>query len=71
MPKNLEVTKRNPNFAETKKIINYESKNVNTEPSPVHTVIITGGKTTLIGETVELNGETTINLGASLEIKNQ
>jgi hypothetical protein len=24
VPKNLEETKRNPNFAETKKIINYE-----------------------------------------------
>ena len=42
-----------------------------TSLKPTGPVIITGGKTTLIGETVELNGETTINLGASLEIKNQ
>lgn len=42
-----------------------------TSLKPTGPVIITCGKTTLIGETVELNGETTINLGASLEIKNQ
>ena len=37
---------------------------------PTGPVIVTNGKTTLIGDTIELNGETTIELGAELEIKN-
>ena len=37
---------------------------------PTGSVIISSGKTTLIGDTVELNGETTIESGAELEIKN-
>lgn len=37
---------------------------------PTGPVRITNGKTTLIGDTVELDGETTIDLGAELEIKN-
>lgn len=37
---------------------------------PTGPVIITGGKTTLVGDTVELDGGTTIELGAELEIKN-
>ena len=36
---------------------------------PTGPVIVTNGKTTLIGDTVELNGETTIELGAEFEIK--
>lgn len=41
-----------------------------TSLSPTGPVIISSGKTTLIGDTVELNGETTIELGTELEIKN-
>lgn len=37
---------------------------------PTGPVVVTNGKTTLIGDTVELNGETTIELGAELKIKN-
>ena len=37
---------------------------------PTGSVIISSGKTTLIGDTVELNGETTVGSGAELEIKN-
>lgn len=38
---------------------------------PTGPVIFTSGKTTLIGDSVELHGETTVNLGASLEINAQ
>lgn len=37
---------------------------------PTGSVRVTNGKTTLVGETVELEGETTIELGAELEIRN-
>ncbi len=42
-----------------------------TSLKPSGPVIITGGKTTLIGDVVEVEGETTVNIGASLEINNQ
>ena len=38
---------------------------------PTGPVIFMSGKTTLIGDSVELHGETTVNLGASLEINGQ
>lgn len=38
---------------------------------PSGPVTVMSGKTMLIGDAIELDGETTINLGASLEIKNQ
>lgn len=41
-----------------------------TSLKPTGPVIISSGKTTLIGDTVQLEGETTIDLGAELEIKN-
>jgi hypothetical protein len=41
-----------------------------TSLKPTGPVIISGGKTTLVGDTVELDGETTIDLGSELEIKN-
>ena len=41
-----------------------------TSIKPTGPVIISSGKTTLIGDTVQLEGETTIDLGAELEIKN-
>ena len=36
---------------------------------PTGPVVVTSGKTTLISDTIELNGETTIELGAEFEIK--
>lgn len=42
-----------------------------TSLKPTGPVTVTSGKTMLIGDIIELDGEITINLGASIEIKNQ
>lgn len=63
---------QNETIADTRTYNAYQIKvgsNVTTQ-MPEGQVVITNGKTLLIGNSVELCGETTVELGAELEIKN-